>query len=262
MAHTVIEALRRFLPGFLKVGICLNDAQRRALWAIQQCRTPTMGGHLHACEPCGTREFRFHSCNHRSCPQCGRADTKEWVRRQLDQRVGAPYFMVTFTLPAELRPLFFTPFAREIYRIFFEAAAHALRVSMGHRRSLRATTTGFTLVLHTWNQRLLFHPHLHAIVPGAGLDKNNRVITARRATFLAPKAVLRAAFSGAASNWERINWPKGLICRPLSHGSGTGTGASSSCLLATDKTPSNISAPTSAAPPLATPAFFPSPTPT
>jgi hypothetical protein len=194
MGATVIAALRRFLPEFLDGAPGLNPAQRRALWAIKHCRTPTMGGHLHACEPCGTREFRFHSCNHRSCPQCGRAATAAWVQRQLARRLGAPYFMVTFTLPAQLRPLFFTPFAREVYALLFAAAAHALRVALAHRRSLGATTSGFTLVLHTWNQRLLFHPHLHAIVPGAGLDPRDRVITVRRASYLAPKAVLRTAF--------------------------------------------------------------------
>jgi hypothetical protein len=118
----------------------------------------------------------------------------EWVQRQLARRLGAPYFMVTFTLPAQLRPLFFTSIAREVYALFFDAAAHALRVALGHRRSLGATTSGFTLVLHTWNQRLLFHPHLHAIVPGAGRDPRDRVVTVRRASYLAPKAVLRTAF--------------------------------------------------------------------
>jgi len=194
MASTVIEALRRFLPDFLKEGSCLNPAQRRAIWAITHCRTPTMGGHLHACHPCGTREFRFHSCNHRSCPLCGKAATAEWVQRQLSQRVGAPYFMATFTLPAQLRPLFFTPIGKEVYRLFFDSAAHALRVSLAHRRSLGVITSGFTLVLHTWNQRLLFHPHLHAIVPGAGIDPHNRVVSVNRSSFLAPKAVVRKAF--------------------------------------------------------------------
>ena len=153
-----------------------------------------MGGHLHACEDCHTHQYRYHSCNHRSCPQCGREATADWVARQLDQRVAAPYFMVTFTLPAQLRRLFFTPMAKEIYQILFTAAAHALRVSLAHKRSLRLTTPGFTLVLHTWNQRLLFHPHLHAIVPGAGLDQHNHVVTVKRPTFLTPKAVLRKAF--------------------------------------------------------------------
>jgi hypothetical protein len=194
MVATVIAALRRFLPDFLKKKPGLNDAPRRAIWAISHCRTSVMGGHLHACEPCDTREFRFHSCNHRSCPQCGREATAQWVERELERRVGAPYFMATFTLPSELRALFFTPLAKEVYRLFFDAAAHALRVALAHRRSLGATTTGFTLVLHTWNQRLLFHPHLHAIVPGVGIDANGQIIPVKQPTFLAPKAVLRRAF--------------------------------------------------------------------
>jgi hypothetical protein len=117
-----------------------------------------------------------------------------WVQRELAGRLGAPYFMVTFTLPAQLRPLFFTPMAKEVYQLFFEAAAGALRVALGHRRSLGATLSGFTLVLHTWNQRLLFHPHLHAIVPGAGLDEHDRVVTVNRSSYLAPKAVVRTVF--------------------------------------------------------------------
>lgn len=194
MAATVIEALRRFLPVFLREDPGLNPAQRRALWAIQHCRTPTMGGHLHACARCGTREFRFHSCNHRSCPQCGKAATVEWVQRELARRVGAPYFMVTFTLPAQLRPLFFTPAAREVYGLFFDAAAHALSQTLACPSWLGATTSGFTLVLHTWNQRLLFHPHLHGIVPAAGLDQHGRVVCAPNANFLVPKAQVRRVF--------------------------------------------------------------------
>jgi hypothetical protein len=194
MAATVIEVLRRFLPEFLHGRPPLNPAQRRAVWAITHCRTPTLGGHLHACEPCGTREFRFHSCNHRSCPLCGRAATVEWVQRELTRRVGAPYFMVTFTLPAELRPLFFTPAARHIYALFFDAAAHALRHTLALPRWLGAATSGFTLALHTWNQRLLFHPHLHAIVPGAGLHEDGRVVSVPSANFLVPKAQVRRVF--------------------------------------------------------------------
>lgn len=189
-AHTVIEALRRFLPA--RPG--LDPDALRAAWAITHCRTATMGGHLHACEPCGTREFRFHSCNHRSCPLCGKQATAEWVRRELDRRVGAPYFMVTFTLPEELRPLFRGAADRQIYGLFFAAAAHALRDTLAARRWLGAATAGFTLVLHTWNQRLHFHPHLHAIVPGAGLDRGNHVVTVKHPNFLVPQKVLRNQF--------------------------------------------------------------------
>jgi hypothetical protein len=92
-AGTVIGALRRFLPDFLRVHPVGDRARRRAVWAITHCRTATMGGHVHACEKCGTTHFAFHSCNHRSCPQCGKQDTADWVERELAKRIGAPCFI-------------------------------------------------------------------------------------------------------------------------------------------------------------------------
>jgi len=194
VAATVIDALRRFLPPFLRTRPPLDEARRRALWALTHCRTAEMGGHLVGCKEGCTREFRFHSCNHRSCPQCGKEDTAKWVERALRKRVGAPYFMVTFTLPAELRALFFGPAAKEMYQLFFAAASSALSSALANPRWLGAHTCGFTMVLHTWNQRLHFHPHLHAIVPGAGIAANGQVLTVKNANFLVPQKVLHTLF--------------------------------------------------------------------
>lgn len=195
MAAAVIDALHRFLPAHLREHRhAMNQAQRRAVWAITHCRTAEMGGHLHACGSCGTKEFHFHSCNHRSCPQCGRDATAVWVERQLGKRVGAPYFMVTFTLPEELRPLFFTPQAKEFYQLLFAAASSALSDTLANPKWLGAKTSGFTMILHTWNQRLHFHPHLHCIVPGAGIAADGRVVTVKDANFLVPQPALRGVF--------------------------------------------------------------------
>lgn len=130
----------------------------------------------------------------RSCPQCGKSDTAEWVERQLGKRVGAPYFMVTFTLPEELRPLFFTPAAKEIYQLFFAAASSSLTDTLANPKWLGAESSGFTMVLHTWNQRLHFHPHIHCIVPGAGIAATGRVVTVKNENFLVPQPVLRSVF--------------------------------------------------------------------
>jgi len=193
-ACSVMEVLRRFIPDFLRERPALSPAQRRALWAINHCRTAAMGGHVHACGECGTREFAYHSCNHRACPQCGRAATADWVERELGKRVGAPYFMVTFTLPEELRPLFFSPAAKELYQLFFAAASGALADTLASPRWLGAVDSGFTMVLHTWNQRLHFHPHIHCIVPGAGINAGGHVVSVEHESFLVPQPVLRAAF--------------------------------------------------------------------
>jgi len=195
MAATVIDALRRFLPGHVReFKRAMGEARHRAVWAITHCRTAEMGGHLHACGACGKREFHFHSCNHRSCPQCGKSATAEWVERQLGKRVGAPYFMVNFTLPAELRPLFFTPAAKEVYQMFFAAASSTLADLLANPKSLGAATSGFVMVLHTWNQRLQFHPHIHCIVPGAGIDAEGRVVTVKNGNFLVPQSALCEVF--------------------------------------------------------------------
>ena len=193
-AATVIGALRRFLPDFLRVYPVGDRARRRAVWALTHCRTATMGGHVHACEKCGTAHFAFHSCNHRSCPQCGKQDTADWVERELAKRIGAPYFMVTFTLPQELRALFFTPSAKVIHEVFFAAASEALSATLANPRWLGARRSGFTMILHTWNQRLHFHPHIHCIVPGAGFDREGRVVRVKSPGFLVPQPVLRATF--------------------------------------------------------------------
>jgi len=194
MAATAIDALRRFLPPFLRTRPPLEEAKRRAIWAITHCRTPEMGGHFLSCEKGCTREFRYHSCNHRSCPQCGKQDTAAWVERAMHKRVGAPYFMVTFTLPSELRTLFFSAAAKDAYQLFFAAASSALSSTLANPRWLGAQSCGFTMVLHTWNQRLHFHPHLHAIVPGAGIGSNGQVVTVKNGNFLVPQKVLRTIF--------------------------------------------------------------------
>lgn len=207
MAGPVIDVLRRFLPRFRKEHPVLCEARQRAVWAITHCRTPTMGGHLYGCHPCGERTFAFHSCNHRACPQCGRAATAEWVERELEKRINAPYFMVTFTLPQELRELFFGAKAKEAFDLFFRASSRALSETLASPRVLGATTSGFTGVLHTWNQRLLFHPHIHYLVPGVGLDSEGRYVQVKNANFLAHlPAMMRRFRRHFREELKRLGW--------------------------------------------------------
>ena len=153
-----------------------------------------MGGHVHACTDCGKKEFAWHSCNHRSCPLCGRAATAQWVGRELGKRIAAPYFMVTFTLPSELRGLFFGPHAKTAYDLFFKASSQALSEHLAKSKNLQAATSGFTGILHTWNQRLHYHPHIHYIVPGAGLNADGAYVRVKNENFLLRIEALSRAF--------------------------------------------------------------------
>jgi hypothetical protein len=230
MAATVIEALRRFLPAFLETHPLRSPDQHRALRALTQCRTPALGGNAFVCEApdCARVHFAWHSCNHKACPQCGRAATARWVRRELAKLVRAPYFLVTFTLPAELRGEFFGPHANEAYDLVFAAVAGALSEKLSTAKGLRAATHGFTAVLHTWNQQLGFHPHLHCLVPGAGLDARGRPVRVKRPRFLVYQPHLQKAFRKhlyralQARNWpvDPSVWGKdwGVNIRPAGSG--------------------------------------------
>jgi hypothetical protein len=189
-----MAALRRFLPEFLKTAPPLSREQRRAIRAITHCRTAALGGRAFACKPCGSLHFAYHSCNHKACPQCGAQATRRWVQRELGKLVNAPYFLVTFTLPAELRGCFFGPLAKQAYDLFFAAVSGALAEKLATDKGLRAHVNGFTAVLHTWNQQLGFHPHIHCLVPGAGLDLHGRPVRIRNPEYLVYLDHLQAAF--------------------------------------------------------------------
>jgi hypothetical protein len=191
---TVLGALRRFLPQWLKTAPPLSPPQHRAIWAITHCRTAALGGRVFACQPCHHLHFAYHSCNHKACPQCGALATSRWVKRQLRNLINAPYFLVTFTLPGELRGCFFGPFAKLAYDLFFTAVAGALTEKLASDKALRAARSGFMAALHTWNQRLEFHPHIHCVVPGAGLNAKGQYTRVKNHDFLVYLPNLQKAF--------------------------------------------------------------------
>ena len=143
MSASVIGALRRFLPQYLRTKPALNRQQLRAIRAITQCRTKALGGRLFACTQCGGAHFAWHSCNHKACPECGGQTTRRWVDRELAKRVDAPHFLVTFTLPAELRGCFYGPLARKAFNLFFAAVSGALAEKLAADKGLCADVSGF-----------------------------------------------------------------------------------------------------------------------
>ncbi len=178
----------------------LLPEQRRALHAIQRCRTPALGGHRYRCTHCGEEHLGFHSCHHRACPRCGGAKTEEWTRKQVDRLLPVPYFFVTCTVPETLHGAFA---ARPdlVHDIFFKTAAGALQTIAAIPRHLGAEI-GMLGVLHTCGRQVQRHPHLHFIVPGGGLRADHRKWRkTRRPDYLLPNepiaAELRRRFAEA-----------------------------------------------------------------
>jgi hypothetical protein len=191
---TLAEFIARRGPEFLaRAGARLPADQRRALTAILRCRTPALGGHRCACSHCGGEHFRYHSCNHRMCPTCGGRDTTEWLERQTNRLLPAPYFLVTFTVPQELRDL-----ARRrcgwFYTALFEESSRTLQEIAANPKHLGAEP-GFVGILHTWSRQLLLHPHIHYIVVGGGLSLDReKCVALPQPYFLLPQPVLAARF--------------------------------------------------------------------
>lgn len=190
----MLGALRRFIPELLKTAPALTPQQHRAIWAITHCRTPALGGRVFACQQCGHLHLAYHSCNHKACPQCGAQAAHRWVRRELAKLINAPYFLVTFTLPSQLRSHFLGPREKQAYELFFQAASGALSEKLAADKALRAATNGFVAVLHTWTQKLEFHPHIHCLVPGAGLTEQGQFVRVKKPQFLLYLPHLQAAF--------------------------------------------------------------------
>lgn len=185
-----------------KYGCRLLPGHLRAIDAIGRCRTPQAGQLLVQCKSCGHTEWRPRSCGHRSCPQCQNHDTTLWLERQQEKLLPVDYFLATFTLPYELRVLAWDHQIL-VYNLVFTCAASTLKGFGVNPKNLGADI-GMTAVLHTHNRRLEYHPHVHVVVPGGGVDKARKQWKKKTSKYLfnefALAKVFRARFLAALAN--------------------------------------------------------------
>jgi hypothetical protein len=134
---------------------------------IEECRTEAKGGHLAVCERCFSSRYSYHSCRNRHCPKCQGERTRRWLEAQRARLLPVPYYLLTFTLPAELRPLAHSR-PSLVYSILMKAAASSLLKLCADPKHLGATP-GIIAVLHTWTRAMLYHPHAHLLVTAGGL---------------------------------------------------------------------------------------------
>jgi hypothetical protein len=170
----------------------LTSEQRKAMRAIESCRTARLGGHLDLCSNCGYSEPAYNSCRNRHCPKCLNLAQSRWLDKQKARILPTHYFHVVFTLPRELRSVA-RQNPRVLFGILFQAASETL-VAFGKDRL--GALVGFTGVLHTWTRELLFHPHLHCIVTGGGLDQSLDQWTPASSRYLFPVKALSKLFRG------------------------------------------------------------------
>jgi hypothetical protein len=171
----------------------LTGAHYRAAEAVPLCRTAELGGQVHHCADCRRQTYVYHSCNHRACPKCGGRGQKEWAAAQEAKLLRASYFMLTFTLPGELRTFTYRQ-QRWFYDLMFKAMALTLMDFAQDGKHLGGTP-GFTAVLHTWTREMGHHPHLHVIMPGLALSADGlRLRRSKGKGYLFPVEALGAGF--------------------------------------------------------------------
>ena len=189
------DVFRRFGPAFLdRHGASLPSERRRAISAIESCRTAALGGHVEQCGECGHQRVWYNSCRNKSCPKCQGLARAQWLDDRQAELLEVPYFHVVFTVPQEIEVIAFQNQV-VVYDILFRAASETLRKIAADPKHLGAEI-GFLGVLHTWGQNLLHHPHVHFLVPGGGIAPDGESWIACRPGFFLPVKVLSRMFRG------------------------------------------------------------------
>lgn len=165
LAHVIETFEADFLAQFRPR---LTFDQLRALAALRHCRSPASPMMQVQCEGCDHQKLVPHSCGHRLCPHCQHHESQQWLERQMQRLVPADYFLLTFTLPAELRALTRAR-ADVVLDLLMRCAWETVHRFSQNDRQLQGTS-GAIAVLHTHSRRLDYHPHVHLVVPAAAID--------------------------------------------------------------------------------------------
>jgi hypothetical protein len=172
----------------------LSPQHRKAMFAIEHCRTAVMGGHIDQCDHCGHVRISYNSCRNRHCPKCQGLNSIKWVDKLSANLLAVRYFHIVFTIPSQLNRLSLVN-QKCLYNMLFKAASESLLMLAKDPKYLDALT-GLVAVLHTWGQNLMEHPHLHTIVPAGGWDPMAQCWKHSRKKFFLPVKVISAVFKG------------------------------------------------------------------
>ena len=181
----------RFLEQYKK---SILPGHKKALGAMKLCRKEHGPHMLAQCtnHNCGTQTYIPHSCGHRNCPHCQNHENHQWIDNQLRKRLPAKYYLITFTLPGELRDLAWKN-QKKIYSLMFVCVQNVLKTFTQNDRKLQGTP-GFTILLHPNSRSLEYHPHIHVVMPGASINAKTGLWKVKSAGFLFSKKALAKVF--------------------------------------------------------------------
>ena len=205
--YTVQDIFHRFYTAFEKKKV-LSSRQKKTAYHIMNCKTGQFGANIGVCEECGTVRIHYNSCRDRCCPMCQEFPKEKWVDARREDVLDAPYFHAVFTVPQELNPVIYSN-QKELYNALYHAVSATLKELAQDPKYLGAEI-GYICVLHTWGSAMNFHPHIHTIVLGGGLDPENHWKEAGREFFIPTKAMSRL-FRGKYLAELKQLWKEGKL---------------------------------------------------
>ena len=189
----IADIFHRYFDKYVKkFGNKIPKNHLKTAFDIMTCRTSVRGGDAYYCENCKSFHYSYHSCKNRHCPKCGSNDSEKWIEKQKEKLLPVKYFMVTFTVPEEFRFIIRSN-QKLFYSILFQAASEVLKELLSDPK-YAGGESGFTAILHTWTRQLIYHPHLHFIVPGGAFDIERNIWDKANSKFLIPVKLLSKKF--------------------------------------------------------------------
>lgn len=194
----------------------VQKEQYHVAHCIAQCRTATLGGHIHTCDKCGESVPVYNSCSNRHCPHCQTLARQRWIDNRMEELLPVPYFHVVFTIPHELNP-FALRNKQILYSILFRSLKETM-LTLGENSKWLGASIGLIAVLHTWGQNLMDHPHIHCIVPAGGLSRDGKQWISCKDFFLFPFPAMKKLFMAKVLDYfkQAVNRGKiafvGTIC--------------------------------------------------
>lgn len=185
----------------------------KVIRAIQDCRTAALGGHVEKCDNCGFERISYNSCGNRHCPKCQAMAKADWLEKRKAEVLPVGYFHNVFTLPHELNPIALTN-KQIIFNLLFKSVADTLQEFAADPKHGLGGRLGFTAILHTWDQKLNSHIHLHCVVPGGVLSWNNERWIHARENFLFPVKAMSRVFRGKFIDFLKEAFDSGLLIFP------------------------------------------------
>lgn len=192
--YPIRDIFRSFFIGY-SGSHSVSEEQRKVAHCISECKTGSLGYNVGPCESCDNLTIHACSCNNRNCPNCQAPQEQKWILARNSELIeGCAYYHCIFTLPFELNDLIYEN-QKLLYNLMFSCVSDTLLTLCRDKKHMGATP-GIIMVLHTWGQKLNFHPHIHCALSGGGLTESGQFTESRHKGFLLPVEAMGKMFRG------------------------------------------------------------------